>query len=136
MSDLSGPARFQVLFQASLKEYEKQMDITLAKHPLTEKFRRCDSVESVAAIFQEQVPASSEFPGGERTIKSLDSTISVLSALSLSVNLGLVRKKTPMGCSMSLMPILQLSSLSKAVYVGLAILIGVCPLHLFSRECL
>ena len=55
MSDHSGLARLQVLFQASLKEYEKQMDITLAKHPLTKQFQHCDSVESVSAIFQDLV---------------------------------------------------------------------------------
>jgi hypothetical protein len=137
MSDQSGSARFHVLFQASLKEYEKQMDITLAKHPLTEKFQHCDSVESVAAIFQEQVPkqvpASSEFRGGERIIKSLNSTVSVLCALSINVNLILVRPKMPMESSMSLILILQLSPFLKAIYVGLAILIGVCPLLLFPR---
>jgi hypothetical protein len=128
MSDQSGSARIQLLYEAYLKEYEKQTDITLAKHPLTEQFQHCDSVESVAAIFHEQVSACSEFRGGDRIIKSLNSAISVLCALSVGVNLGLVRQKMPMGCSMSLMLILQLSPLSKAICVGLAILIGVCPL--------
>ena len=98
MNDQSGSAHFQVLFEASLKEYEKQTDITLAKHPVTEKFQHCDSVESVAATFQEQVPTLSEFQGGERIIKSLNSAVSVLCALSVSVNLGPVRPKTSMGC--------------------------------------
>ena len=93
MSDQSESARFQVLFEASLKDYEKQTDITLAKHPLTEKFQHCDSVESVATIFQEQVPACSEFRGGDRIFKSLNSAVSVLCALSVSVKLGLVRQK-------------------------------------------
>ena len=131
MSDQSGLARFQVLFEASLEEYEKQTGITLAKHPLTEKFQHCDSVESVAAIFQEQVPACSEFRGRDRIIKSLNSTISVLCALSVGVNLGLVRPKISMGCSRSLMLILQLPPFLKEIYVALAILIGVCPLFCF-----
>ena len=127
MSDRSGSARFQLLFEASLKEYEKQTNITLAKHPLTEKFQHCDSVDSVATTFQEQVPACSEFRGGDRIIKSLNSAISVLCGLSGGVNLGLVRPKISMRCSMSLIIILQPSLFSKAIYVALAILIGVCP---------
>ena len=133
MSDRSGSARFQVLFEASLEEYEKQTGITLAKHPLTENFQHCDSVESVAAIFQGQVPACSEFRGSDRILKSLNSAISVLCALPVGVNLGLIRPKISMRCSMSLMLIPQLSPFSKAIYVGLAILIDVCPLLLFLR---
>ena len=127
MSDQSGSAHFQVLFKVSLKEYEKQTDITLAKHPLTEHFQHCDSVESVSAIFQDLVSAGSELRGGDRIIKLLNSAVSILRALSVGINLRLVRRKMPMGCSMSLMLILQLSPFSKAIYVGLAILIGVCP---------
>ena len=126
MSDQSGSAHFQVLFQASIKEYEKQTDITLAKHPLFEKFQHCDSIESVAALFQEQIFTWREFQGSERIIKSLNSVISVLCAMPIIVNLGLVRPKMSIG-SMSLMLILQLSSFSKVIYIGLAILIGVSP---------
>ena len=93
MSDQSGSAHFQVLFQASIKEYEKQTEISLAKHPLTEKFQHCDSVESVAALFQEQVFTWSGFQGSERIVKLLNSAVSVLCALPISVNHGLVRPK-------------------------------------------
>jgi hypothetical protein len=135
MSDQSGSARFQVLFQASLKEYEKQTNVTLAEHPLTEHFQHCDSIESVATIFQEQVPTWSEFRGGDRIMQPLDSVVSVLCALSVSVDLCLVRQKMPMGCSMSLMLILQPPLFSKAIYVGFAILIGVCP-PFFAPTCI
>ena len=131
MSDQSGSARFLVLFEASLKEYEKQTNITLNKHPLTEQYQHCDSVESVATIFQEQVPACSEFRGGDRIMKPLNSAVSVLCALSVGFNPGLVRQKMKMGCSMSLMLILKLPPFSKAICVALAILIGVCPLFGF-----
>ena len=95
MINQSGSARIQFLFEAYLKEFEKQTDLTLAKHPLTERFQHCDSAESIAAIFQEQVSACSELRGGDRTIKSLNSAISVLRALSVGVNLSLVRPKMP-----------------------------------------
>ena len=127
MSDQSGSARFQVLFEAYLKEYKKQTKITLAEQPLTKKFQHCDSVESVAAIFQQQVPACSKYRGGDRIIESLNSAVSVLCKLSVGVNLSLVRPKISMRCPMSLILILQLPPFSKAIYVGLAILIGVCP---------
>ena len=132
MSDQSGSARFQVLFVASLKEYEKQTNITLTKHPLAEQFQHCDSVESVAAIFQERVPACSESRGGERIMTSLNSVASVLCALSVGVNLGLVRPKISMRCYMFLIIILQLAPFPRAIYVALAVLIGVCtPPFLF-----
>ena len=136
MSDQSGSARIRLLFEAYSKEYEKQTGITLAKHPLTEKFQHCDSIESVSAIFQEQVLVCIEFRGYDRIVKSLNSAVTVLCALFVGVNLRLrrlVRPKMSMGCSMSLMLILQLPPFLKAIYVGLAILIGVCPLLLFVR---
>ena len=106
MGDQLGSARFQVIYEASLQEYEKQTGIPLAKHTLTEQLQHCDSVESVTAILKEQVHAGGEFQGSDRIIKSLNSAVSSLSKLSLSTNLGLVRPKVLMGCSMSLMLIL------------------------------
>jgi hypothetical protein len=106
MSDRSGSARFQVIFEASLQEYEKQTGIALAKHPLAQQLQHCDSVESVSAILQEKLLACSEFRGNDRLSKSLNSVVSVLSKLSASVNLGLVRPKVLTGCSISLMFIL------------------------------
>jgi hypothetical protein len=90
-----------------LQEYEKQTDITLVNHPLAEQLEHFDSVESVTAILQEQLHAHSEFRGSDRIMmKSLNSAVSVLCALSASINLGLVRTKVLMGCSMSLILIL------------------------------
>jgi hypothetical protein len=104
MSDHSGSVRFLVLFGA-LQEYEKQTDIILDKHPLAKQLQHCDSVESVTAILQEQVHACSKLRGGDRIIKSLNGAVSVLSTLSASVDLGLVRPKVLIGYSMSLIPI-------------------------------
>lgn len=95
----SRPAHFQILFDlstASLQEYEKQTGIALSKHPLAKQLRYSDSAESVIAILQEQLPACSEF-GGTRIAKSLSSVVSVLCALSISVDLYLVRSKMLIG---------------------------------------
>ena len=98
MGDHSRSARFQVLYDASLQEYEKQTDIALTKHPLAKQFQHCDSVESVTAILQEQVHACSEFRGRDRIMKSLNCVVSILCTLSASINLDLVRPMQ-IGCS-------------------------------------
>lgn len=95
------------LFVASLQEYEKQTGIALSKRPLAEQLRYSDSAESVAAILREQVPARSEFSGVDRIAKSLSSVVSVLYALSASIDLNWVRSKMLMDWIVqSLMPIL------------------------------
>ena len=106
MSDQSESARFQVLLETSLREYEKQTDITLDKHPLYEKLQHCDSVESIEAILQEQVQTYGEFRSGYTAIKSLNSAVSILRTLSASIDLGPVRPKVLMRSSSSLMLIL------------------------------
>ena len=105
MSDQSESAWFQVLLETSLREYEKQTDITLDKHPLYEKLQHCDSVESINAILQEQVRAYGEFSGYTAT-KSLNSAVSILRTLSASIDLGPVRPKLLTRSSSSLMLIL------------------------------
>lgn len=102
MMDQPGSAHLQVLFEDSLREYEKQTDIALAKHPLAEQFQQCDSAVSVSAILQEKVRSSSESRG--RIIKSLNSVVSVL--YSANVSLGLVRPKMLMWCFMSLIKLI------------------------------
>jgi hypothetical protein len=101
MSDHPGPARFQMLFEASLQDYEKQTDITLVEHPLAEQLQDCDSVESLTPILREHLYARSEFQDGDRIVKLLDSAVSVLWKLSASINLDLVRPRVLLG-SMSL----------------------------------
>jgi hypothetical protein len=102
MSDHPGLARFQMLFEASLQDYEKQTDITLVEHPLAEQLQHCDSVESFTPVLREHLRARSEFQDGDRIIKLLNSAVSVLWTLSASINLDLVRPRVLLGCSMSL----------------------------------
>ena len=137
MNDQSGSALFQLLIEDSLREYEKQTNIALAKHPLAERLQHCDSVESVsAAILEKQVCAHSEFPGSERIIKSLNSTVSSLYIPSASVNLPLVRPKVLMGRFMSLILIHKPFSFGKAIYAGFSVLLAACLFPLFLRACL
>jgi hypothetical protein len=133
MNDQSGSAWFRMLFKDSLQEYEKQTDIALAKHPLAERLQHCDSVESVSAVLEEQVCAHSEFPGSERILKSLNSTVSSLYMPSASINLGLVRPKVLMERFMCLILILKPFSLGKAIYAGFSVLLAACLFPLFLR---
>ena len=89
-------AYFQMLFDlfaASLQEYETQTGIALSNNPLAEQLRYSNSAESVTAILQGQVPASSEFGGADRIAKSISSVVSVLHMLSVSVDLHWVCSK-------------------------------------------
>jgi hypothetical protein len=99
MTDRSGSSHLWVLFEAALNDYEKQTDITLEKHPLTELLQHCYTVESVAAFLQNQVRAGSGYQGIDRIMESLDGIVSILYSLSASFdNLGSVRLKALMKC--------------------------------------
>jgi fungal STAND N-terminal Goodbye domain len=87
MSDQS-QSRLQGLFDAALQKYEKQTGSELAKHPLAEQLQNCDSVESVIDVLHEQTQAFSEFRGGDKVMKPLKNTLSVLHKLSAAAKLG------------------------------------------------
>ena len=94
MSDQSGPdaSRLQVLLEAALQDYERQMGIVLAKHPLAEKLQNCHSVESLAAVFEEQTQDFKEFRGKDKVLKPLKTTLTVLEKLSAKADaIGMVR---------------------------------------------
>ena len=88
MSDPSGQSHLQVIFEAALRDYEKQTGIALAKHPLAEQLQNCDSVESVTAVLREQTQAFKEFRGKDKVLKPLKVAVSVLHKLSAAANFG------------------------------------------------
>ena len=106
MSDQSAPSHLKVLFEAALQDYEIQTGIALAKHPLTERLQKCDSVESITAVLHEQTQDFNEFRGKDKIMKSLKNTVSVLCKLSASAKLGevirTVHQKPLTGCSIHL----------------------------------
>ena len=83
MSDEPGSSRFRDLFVSALQDYENQTGISLAQHPLAERLQNCDSGDSLTAVLQEQARAFHEFQGNDRIMKSLKSTLSILSKLSV-----------------------------------------------------
>jgi len=102
MGDLSERSRFQVLFESALQDYERQTGTILAREPLAKQFERCNSVESVVDVLQEQAQAYGEVQGGESGVmRSLKCLVSILYSLSTSTILGevigLVRRKVSMG---------------------------------------
>jgi len=110
MSDQSASPRLQEFFEAALKDYEKKTGITLDKHPLAEELQNCNSVESVAAVLNEQTQAFNEFREKDKILKPLTNTLSVLQKLSAGrfgqVHVGLVRPWVQCRRSMSLTTIL------------------------------
>ena len=106
MSDQSGPSQSQVLFEAALKDYEKQTGIDLAKNPLAEQLQNCHSVETITALLTEQTQAFNDFRGKNKVLKPLSKAVSVLyklsSAANFGQNIGLVRPYAFAGCPISL----------------------------------
>lgn len=101
MYDKSASSCFQTLFEAALRNYEKQTGTTLTKYPLTHQLQDCHSVESVMAVLENQARALSISGGSDgRVTRPLKSAVSVLFALSTSTlgeAIGLVRRKSDMG---------------------------------------
>ena len=106
MTHQSEAARFQALFEPALQAYEKQAGVSLTQHPLAIKLQSCDSVEAVSGLLQDQAQAFRDFQGSDKIMKSLGTTVSILSKLSSAVSLadafGLVRHNGFMACLASL----------------------------------
>ena len=99
-SSSSSSSCFQTLFDAALRDYEKQTGTTLAKHPLTHQLQDCHSVESVMAVLEDQARALRGSGGSDSGVmKPLKSAVSVLHALSTTLGeaIGLVRRKSKTG---------------------------------------
>ncbi len=101
MSDQSGASHFQLLFEAALEDYRKHTGTKLVDHPLYERLAKCDTVESITAVLQEQAQAFLKFRGKDgKVMKSLKCAVHVLHSLSdstfLGEAIGLVRPKALM----------------------------------------
>ena len=99
-------ARFQALFEPALQAYEKKAGVSLAQHPLAIKLQNCDSVEAITGLFQDQARDFRDLQGSDKIMKSIKTTVSVLSKLSSAASLanafGLVRQQKPVACFTSL----------------------------------
>ena len=92
--DMANQSRFGALFESALPSYEKEAGVNLAEHPLALQLQSCHSAESIIAVLQGQAQAFSRFQGSDRVMKTIKSTISILTRLSatapLDVDIDLV----------------------------------------------
>jgi len=106
MAHQSESARFQDLFGPALQAYEKMAGVSLTQHPLAIKLQSCDSVDAITGLLQDQAQPFRHLQGSHRIMKSLKTTVSILSKLSFAASranaLGLVRQKGPVACLTSL----------------------------------
>ncbi|KAI9452038.1 hypothetical protein BJY52DRAFT_1418857 [Lactarius psammicola] len=82
-------SRFQAMFDAALKLYQKQTKKDLTAHPLASQLQSCDSTSAILAILQDQVRDFDQaHSGDERLTKWLIPTVNVLYAFSAAVSEG------------------------------------------------
>ena len=85
----SSESRFQAIFQAALKSYQKQTKKDLLAHPLASQLQSCNSTTAILAILQDQVREFDKSRSGdERLTKWLSPTVNVLSAFSATISGG------------------------------------------------
>jgi len=85
MGETSQSTHFRSLCESALRAYEENTDITLAEHPLAVQLQNCLDVQSVTNLLQQQ---ASDLRGNDRIMTSIQSTVSMLSALSTTTALG------------------------------------------------
>jgi hypothetical protein len=85
----SSESRFQAIFRAALKSYQKQIKKDLLAHPLASQLQSCNSNTAILAILQDQVREfDKSHSGDERLTKWLGPTVNVLCAFSATISGG------------------------------------------------
>ena len=82
-----------VIFEASLKEYEKKTEKSLVTHPLMAQLQACDSPAATLKLLRSQAAQVQQTTSADdKLIKWLDPIVNVLSASSsvISAAVGLV----------------------------------------------
>jgi len=98
MSNPSPSQSFRFLFETALQRYEEKTGTKLIEHPLAKQLEKCDSVDSITTVLQEQARVFGKFKGDDgKVMRSLKYSVNVLHALStntaLEEGIGLVRLK-------------------------------------------
>ena len=85
----SSSSRFQAIFEAAIKSYQKQTKKELIAHPVASQLQGCDSTNAILAILQDQIREFDQsHSGDERLTKWLGPTVNVLSAFSATISGG------------------------------------------------
>jgi hypothetical protein len=88
-STAAASSRFQAIFDAAVKSYQKQTKKDLLAHPLASRLQSCDSTSAILAVLQEQVQDFDKSRSGDdRLTKWLTPTVNVLYAFSAAVSGG------------------------------------------------
>ncbi|KAH9029576.1 hypothetical protein EDB85DRAFT_2275984 [Lactarius pseudohatsudake] len=88
-STAAASSRFQDIFNAALKSYQKQTKKDLIAHPLASQLQSCHSTSAILAVLQDQVQEFDQaHSGDERLTKWLIPTMNVLYAFSTAVSEG------------------------------------------------
>ena len=84
---------FKSILDAALRKYEERTEKPLFDDPLADALQRCDSVDTLKAIFQSQADALRAKGGDERFMKWIGPTVDVLCTFSdtLGAVAGIVR---------------------------------------------
>jgi len=98
-------ASFLLLYDSALQDYTTQTGTNLINHPFAKQLEKCESVESISSLLQENLRRFREFRREDgKVTKSLKCAIHVLHTLStgtvLGEGIGLVRPKAviPISC--------------------------------------
>ena len=123
MAEQTGSTRFHALFESALQAYQKMTGITLAEHPLAVQLQSCNSLDSITAILQGQAQAFSNFRESDRIMKSIKTTVSILTSLSAAVSFAdtfdMVRQRAPLACFTSQTGFYSHSHLPRQYTLGL-----------------
>ena len=133
MSTNTSP-ELKYLFEAALNEFEKRAGTSLVRHQIIDKLVNCKSADSVIDVLQEQAQAFRNFRGDDgKLMMWLKRTVNVLYTLSTS---DVVCEGISLVCVYSFLwhvpcniSLLQPFPPAKAIFAGIAILLGVSTLH-------
>ena len=128
------PPELKSLFQTALNEFEKRSGTNLAQHQIISKLVNCESADSVINAIQEQAQAFRSYRGDDGKLMTwLKRTVNVLYTLSIS---DVLCEGVSLVCVHSFhwhapcnIDFLQPFPPAKAVFAGIAVLLGVRALH-------
>ncbi|KAI9449709.1 hypothetical protein BJY52DRAFT_1227590 [Lactarius psammicola] len=83
------PSNLQPILDAALSEYKKKTGQGLLDHPIATELQRCDTVDAVLAILQDQARAFQQYKDGDqRLMKWIGPLTQVLFAFSGTLGVG------------------------------------------------
>lgn len=83
------PPNFKLIFDAALSDYKRNTGKDLLDHPLATELQRCDTVDAVLAILQDQATAFQPIKDGELGLmKRISPLVQALFAFSGSLGEG------------------------------------------------